>query len=172
MSKDYLGTTNIEQMARFLQNAEASGPVWSKEELAAILCHQLSTPLEFDLGGRGRGQRREGVAGPPCGQPGIATFADLFTHPQPPIELLESAKSFAKASRSHHDRPLPPEVSTFLYYASIAAAMVRCGRRISELTDEALREGFTWCTKSRWTAIYLEPLFNEAIKLLAKDAPS
>ena len=40
--------------------------------------------------------------------------------------------------------PLPGEVASVLYYASIASALARLGRRITRLPDADLRRGLLW----------------------------
>lgn len=79
------------------------------------------------------------VEGPP-----IRSFRDLFQHPKPPIELLDLTRRFAKACRSQGDSPLPAEIATILYLSSIAAALARCGQRITTLDDHAVCNGFDW----------------------------
>src|SRR5579859_7563853 len=67
-------------------------------------------------------------------------FSTLFTRADPPIEMLEYAKRLAKAVRHRPDSPAD-KVATLLYYCAIATALVRCGRRITELDDAALAFG-------------------------------
>jgi hypothetical protein len=99
-----------------------------------------------------------------CGARGLllSSFADLLHHPRPPLEMLRMTKRFAKAARHHPDSPLPPQVANVLYYASIAAALLRCGRRISELDDASLQKGLAWCTSRDWVDAPLRGLLREA----------
>ncbi len=119
---------------------------WPQEELAAIWRHQLAAPVQAEAPGvripldEGLGRRVAGLVRGRC----IVTFGDLFQHPHPPMELLQEVKDFAKANRDHPESLLPPEISSLLYYASIAAALLRCGHRISRLDDVALRQGIEW----------------------------
>ena len=71
----------------------------------------------------------------------LKSFADLFHHPAPVIELLELAKDFAKANMDHPESGLPGEIAATLYYTSIAAALVRLDARISQLADADLQRG-------------------------------
>jgi hypothetical protein len=64
--------------------------------------------------------------------------------------LLELTRRFAKACRSRTGAPLPDEIATVLYFASIVAAMLRCGRRISKLDDEALVHALDWALDQPW----------------------
>ena len=40
--------------------------------------------------------------------------------------------------------PLPRDIATVLYFAGIVVALTRCGERISQLDDAALRAGIEW----------------------------
>jgi hypothetical protein len=125
--------------------------LWSQEELQAILKHQLAAEVQFDLErfdeavGRDLPRAQRSVEGL-----SISSFGDLFQHPQPPIELLDLTRRWAKACRTGSDHSLPAEIATILYLSSIAAAMTRCHCRISALGDEALRYGFDWALAQQW----------------------
>jgi hypothetical protein len=80
----------------------------------------------------------------------LKSFADLFHHPAPPVELLELTKDFAKANMDHAQSSLPSEVAAALYYTSIAAALVRLGARISRLPEGELRRGLLWTGEQAW----------------------
>lgn len=125
--------------------------MWSAAELAAILEHQLAADVQFDLErfdeavGVDLPKMLCSVDGPP-----IQSFRDLFEHPQPPIELLDLTRRFAKACRSRGDSPLPAEIATVLYLGSIAAAMTKHEHRLTSLCDEALCSGFDWALDQDW----------------------
>ena len=55
----------------------------------------------------------------------LKSFGDLLHHPNPPLELLRLTKDFAKACRLSRSGPLPREIATLLYFASIIVAWVR-----------------------------------------------
>ena len=80
----------------------------------------------------------------------LKSFADLFHHPAPPIELLELVKDFAKANLDHPESGLPGEIAAALYYTSIAAALVRLDARISQLPDADLQRGLRWTMEQAW----------------------
>jgi len=117
--------------------------IWPAKELAA----KLDEPLE-KLGG-------EFVA-----QGEIKTLRELLEHPSPTVELLLAVKNLSKR------RPrglFPPEMALLLYYGSIAAAMVHCGKRITKLRDDDLRNGFSWAIKEQWVPESVRELFREGI---------
>lgn len=157
--RDY-SHTKPESLARLL-DAEAGGGEWSADDLAAILRHQLAAPLRADLTATNAhaGKTLDTIsrAAPPP-----ATFGELFAHPHPPPELLELAKDFGKALRRDTACGVPAGVATVIYYASIVAARLRCGRRISDLDEAALRRGVEWALAQPWLDAATRAMFEEA----------
>jgi hypothetical protein len=149
-----------QSLARLL-DAETGGGDWTAEEMAAILRHQLAAPLRADLTATnpraGKTLDTVSQAGPPP-----ATFGELFAHPRPPLELLELAKDFGKALRRDAACGVPAGVATVIYYASIVAARLRCGRRISDLDETALRRGVEWALAQPWLDEATRAMFEEA----------
>lgn len=136
-------------LASLLDLSDAAGDLWMPDELGAILEHQLDAPLAADLGRFEPGLDARLAALRPDGPP-IRTFRDLFSHPRPPVELLDATKRFAKHCRNHARNVLPVEVASVLYLLSIVVAMRRCGQRISGLDAESLRYGVDWARKQPW----------------------
>lgn len=150
--------------------SDAPGPSWRPEELGAILRHQLAAPIEFDLGAVPRGAARRIRSAATAKNLLVRSFSDLLLHPRPPIELLRLTKDFAKANRHQPDSPIPAEIATLLYFASVAAALVRLRERITELDDAALAAGFAWCREQPWMEAGLGALFNDALRITARDS--
>src|SRR6202789_869498 len=133
--------SHAKKLASLLASGEERTKLWRVDELAAIFRHQMSAPILVDLGTfdpltatRIRMQSEaQGLL--------LKSFADLFHHPSPPIELLNMIKDFAKSNRDHPASGLPQEIASTLYYASIAAALVRLNQRITQLPDADLRRG-------------------------------
>ena len=140
--------------------------IWQPEELGAILQHQLSAPVQFDLGSLEKGLARKLKTLSASQGLLLKSFADLLHHPHPPVELLRLTKEFAKVNRSHPDSPLPREIATVLYFAAIVVAMLRCGQRITRLGNDELREGMEWVIAQPWSDESTRSLFNEGIELL------
>jgi hypothetical protein len=140
---------------------------WKPEELAEILRHQLEAQLLFDLrevdatSGK-TAIEREVDAG------ALHSFGDLFRHPKPPVELLRLTKEFAKSSDMRPASPLPSAVATLLYYAAVVAARIRCGERISQLTDDDLRQGVNWALEQAWIDSVMRKLFEEGRTFLSE----
>ena len=143
--------------------------VWRPEELAAILRHQLSAPVEFDLPGLGPGAARKLKFLSSAQGLLVKSFADLFHHPHPPVDLLELTKQFAKAHIDRSDSALPREIALVLYYGSIAVALLRCGQRITELDDSSLCNGIKWAIGQPWVDESTRGLFLGAQECLSAE---
>jgi len=153
---------NTAGLALLMELDGRAGAAHGPAELSAILAHQLSARLRVDL--------------PPGDSAGSShaeewidrTFGELLSCPQPPVEALRCVKEFAKAAGTEADGPLPAEISAVLYYASIAAARVRCHRRISSLDDDTLCRGVERMLGEPWCAEPLRALWEEALTALRK----
>ena len=96
----------------------------------------------------------------------FTSLGNLLTFPNPPVELLEITKDFAKACRQNPHSPMPQEIASVLYFASIAAALVRCGCRITGLSNEILAEGFSWALAQPWLDAPTRVLIEESLQLV------
>lgn len=143
-------------------------PPWPDHELRYILRHQLDSLLAFDLSPGGPAPIPSIPSDTPTG-PAIRTFGDLFQHPHPPLELLIRVKQFAKSSRASSGASLPAEIASFLYYAAIAAALVRLGTKITKLTDDALAQGFRSLLTRDWLDDANRTLLTEAERLMGVE---
>jgi hypothetical protein len=156
-----LSLSGPEPLAALLAAGEAPSGLWRPEEMAAIFRHQMAALLEADLGGLTppAARRLEAMAAAQ-GAP-ARSFADLLRHPSPPLELLEMVKDFAKTNADHPENGLPKEIAAVLYYACIAAALLRLKARISKLPDADLGRGLRWAAAQPW-------LDEETKQLLAR----
>ena len=153
-------------MAALLDAGSDDAQIWNPAELAAILKHQLSAPIQVDL--TAMEQRLAARLRLAAGAQGLLlkSFGDLLHHPNPPLELLKLTKDFAKACRLSLRGPLPREIATVLYFASIVAAMVRCQRRITRLSDADTRHGVEQCLAQNWLDAATRQLFDDGLKAL------
>jgi hypothetical protein len=152
------------KLAKLLEPTGDSPTIYHGANPAVILRHQLDAPLAEELaspicGAEGRGEPLIGL------DPSLRTFADLFHHANPPIDLLKRAKEFSKSCRANPDL-LPPEVATLLYYTAIAVARVRHGEKITQLDDAGLRTGFEWAVAQPWVDEKIKQLFRSGIEKL------
>jgi hypothetical protein len=170
-----MSTTNIrssgsEQLSRLMDLAASDATVWQPDELAAILQHQLSAPVQFDLGNLDAKLAEQVQAISSSQGLLLKSFGDLLQHPHPPLALLELCKEFARAYWHHPQSPLPREVAMLLYFASIAAALTRCRRRITRLDQATLRKNFQWFLDQSWVDEPSRRLFREALPVLGLES--
>jgi len=154
-------TADASLLARMMELKGDEGALWDSDDLEGMWEHQLAASLEADLGDLRPGLRArlEELVAP--GGPPLATFRDLLEHPDPPLELLELTKQFAKRCRSNPEGPLPDDIATVLYLAAIAAAMTRCGSRITKLSDEGMGHGLRWALRQPWLDRSLRELLGQ-----------
>jgi hypothetical protein len=146
--------------------------LWRKEELGAILEHQLAAPIQFDMTRMDRRAGEQVDSLTSVGGAAIRSFRELFEHPHPPVEMLQMTKRFAKACRSHRTGPVPRPIATILYVASIAAALVRCGRRITKLDEGPLGEAFDWALAQPWLDASTRDLLRQGREALERPNQS
>ena len=165
------GESDTRRFGRLLSEAAKATRVWTEAETAAVLAHQLSAPVTFDLGGLdpeatallGRLAAKEGLL--------IRSFRDLLLHPQPPAELLRLTKEFAKAHLSDPESPLPREVAMVLYYASIATALLHGRPEISRLPASEVQLGARWALARSWLDPALRRLFESLLSSSGWESP-
>ncbi len=154
-----------DKLAKIIGAGKDSARIWRQEELAAVLKHQMAAPIYFDLANLESSLAAKIKVLAESGE-ALHSFSDLLQHPCPPMELLLLVKDFCKANQSHPDSPLPPEITILLYYATIACAFLRCGKRISELNDQELHHGFSWGMGQYWVEPWVKDLLSQAISRL------
>ena len=159
--------SHITSLSRMLDlEATSHSGAWSPADFPAILDHQLAASLESELAGMDFGLSLKLEAWRRQSDHRLESFADLLTHPRPPLELLETVKQFAKRHRSSQDATLPPEIATALYFACIAIGLTRLGRRITRIDDDALRGGVRWALDQQWIGEPVRWVLHEAEALL------
>jgi hypothetical protein len=137
--------------------------VWGPQELKEMLRHQLSAPLQLSLGtlsAEVSHQIKESQL------ERLLTLEQLLHDPSPSIELLKLVKRFAKLCRRDRENSLPSEIVMLLYYASIAAAMVRLDQAISDLGPASLKRGMGWLATQEWLSDDLRTLLNQGLAWL------
>ena len=157
-------------MARMLGVGQDE-PLWTAEDIAAIVRHQMAAPLEVDLveyepriAERLRSLTADG--GPP-----LRSFADVFAHPAPPVWLLELVKEFAKSRGAMPRGPLPPGAATLLYIVTLTVARLKCGQPITELDDRALAERIVWALALPWIDRTVRVILENGRETLAAARP-
>lgn len=162
------------ELSALIASGDERGPLWRPDELAAMFRHQMSAPVLMDLGSFDPCTANQLKALTAAQGLLLSSFADLFNHSNPPIQLLQLVKDFAKANRDHPESGLPREIATALYYASIAAAFVRLDQRISKLSDADMQRGLRLTREQPWLDERTKSLLSEALKKISggKEAPN
>jgi hypothetical protein len=140
------------------------GLEWSESDVVSILRDQLNAPMWPDLcsvNGVAPRDLEAAISRRRVGE----TFQDHMLSPEPSVELLLTTKIFAQQIRNDPANPLHGDAAGVIYFGAIAAALARCGQRITSLSDEQLREGFTW-TLEHPAADQLRPVIAAAIQRL------
>lgn len=122
---------------------------WSDRDLGEILSHLLTGSLVMLV---------------PDVIPAKAseTIEELLNDPRPSSEALMRLKSYAKSCRAEEDGQLPKPIATVLYFASLAASRVRCGRTETQLEAQSMCEGFRWVEACEWVTPELRRLAKQA----------
>lgn len=136
-------------LALLMDAAASDDSPWQADDLAGVLRHQLRAALAPDLSPQNLEKQAaiQGLAG--AAEPPIATFADLLHHPNPPVELLQHCRDFAKRHGLKANGPLPPDAARVIYYMAILVAR-RHGLKISRLSDADLQTGAEWVASRKW----------------------
>ena len=121
----------------------AASPNWNDADLAALLLHQLQTPLD---------------------RPGDPAFGEILLSPSPDIARLRQVKDFAKSFRDDPRSGIPSEICQVLYYAAIAAAQVNTPDRLTSLDSDSFRRGLKWAVALHWIPESLKTLFEQALE--------
>jgi hypothetical protein len=149
-----------------LMSSDERGPLWRADELASVFRHQMSAPIAVDLGSFDARTANHLKTVSAAKGLLLSSFADLFNHPAPPLQLLQLTKDFAKANMDHPESGLPAEIAATLYYAGIAAALVRLDKRITQLPDADLQRGLAMTAKQPWLDEKTKALLTDAMKKL------
>ncbi len=169
---------------------------WHPAELADLLRHCLETPVGQYLGidtspgpnktGTGSepvkyGPAKTGggevpvpvlsaefAADTPSEQDAVSvTLGELFRASCPPLGLLMALKRHARRLTSPGASDVPVEVHRSVYFASIAAAMVRHDERISKLDPEVLKAALEQLAAETWIEDRLRGLLGDALRRLS-----
>lgn len=96
--------------------------------------------------------------------PPLETLGDVLRHPHPPIDLLREIKAYARAAM--RGGSMPPDAMLFIYYGTIAQALVRWNQRITTLAGGPLLAGFRWAMDQSWADQASRRLFARAAEML------
>ncbi|MGB2820166.1 MAG: hypothetical protein WBF17_04240 [Phycisphaerae bacterium] len=167
MARRDLEATDPKRLAEVMDLGSQESVLWEPEELDAILRHQLAARVEAELSILDEGLAPKLAATCAKCVPPIATFNDLFHHPNPPVALLELTKQFARACKDHPDHPLPSKIGAVLYLASIVVARLRCAALITKMDDRTLCGSLTWAIGQEWLDDSLRGLLRDGLRAVS-----
>jgi len=139
----------------------------------ALQQHQMDSPLYFDLGTltvselERRKMTESFVA---ATRSSIKTFRDLFTHRNPPLELLKVSQKFFKhrLALEQHDS-INQKVSYLFYLMSIVVARIRYGVNISKLTNQQQLQTIDSIVKQPWVEGQIRELLAEGRRRISSE---
>jgi hypothetical protein len=152
------------RLARLLVDNLETTEKWSKQELGAMLTHQLGASLDPELPAADR-HLSDGGASVDHGLT-RRTFGEVIFGECTSVRAMRLVKEYAKAHLVFKD-PFPAEISRVLYYGSVLAARRRCGERISSLSDAKCRIGVDWVLKQEWIAAGILDWFRASREALS-----
>ena len=156
MDDQHLSGTDPHRLASLFAFGGEEKNVWSEEDFAPMLQHQLAATVKVEL----MSNAPPSSSSMDSGTSPTLSLRDLLAAEKPPVELLRRLKEFAKSSIRQSDSSLPDEVATVLYFSAIAAAQLKCGEQISGLSADGLRHGYQWAHARTWLTPELASLFE------------
>jgi len=152
---------------------DSAEQLWTEADFGAILRHQLGTPIQVELGSLTAPAAAKVRLACDSHQLLLKSISDVIAHPNPPAELLELLKDFAKTMLEHPDSAIPRPVAAVLYWLAIATGLVRLHKRLTSLSDENLSEGIEWAMARSWVQPEFKVILKQANQLLesGEDSP-
>src|SRR6266536_2452639 len=165
-----------EQVSKLMRLDETASEPWRPEDLRAMVRHQLSAPVEFDVRSLRLSQPEQGILNSSLREAprsGIRTFVDLFYSPHPPVELLRLSQKFFKEQLTRHPTVSPEHKIAYLFYLlSIVVARNRTGVKISKLTDQQLHQSVKAMADKPWVDEQVRKLLTEACQRTTSESDS
>ncbi len=158
-----------EQLTKLMNLDETTPDEWNEQDLAAMLCHQMSAPLNFDLSSvelkTAKAKTRDETLTSAAKQR-IKSFKDLLFHPEPPLDLLRLSKYFFKRRTKTCKKGSPEwQVGYLCYLLSILAAGSR-GAQVSSLAPGELRRAIRRALDEKWVDERTKQLLSQAFQSL------
>lgn len=168
--------TDPGRLSKVINICDTVQDAWNEKDLPAMLRHQLSAPLKFDLSSK----KGKGAALKTCADIldeadslAIITLLDLFQHPSTPLALVKLTKDFFKIRAGRADNRRPDQrVAYLIYLLLILHARIRLGSFITKLTDAQLLHGVEWASSQTWLDQTSKALLLDARKKLQENKRS
>ena len=163
-----------EQFSRLMRLDETAPEAWERGDLAAMVRHQLSATLEFDLNTLkldARERTELAHSGGAAARSSFRTFGDLFQASHPRVDLLQFSQRFFKQKVTERAKGSPEQKVVYLFYLlSIVVARIRAGARISKLSDAALLAGIQSIMNRPWVDQQIRELLVEGHKRITRES--
>lgn len=152
--------SSLSALCAMMDGDESARVPWSAHDLAAILTHLLSTPVERELAAAGWAPPADGT---PCFRQRTSwTFAEALARRDVPREMLVRIKDYAKRAMDVGDS-LPPDAAKALYAAAITHAKA-CGHAaVSSLPPASIERLGRWCLAQSWVPSVIRTSVREAV---------
>jgi hypothetical protein len=157
-------------LAALIATTWEGSPPETSIKLAGLLTGELSRPLSEALRPWNQTEMVSALELVQGKELAVPSLADVIFEPCTPIECLRVVKDGFKRWRVQSPDPHGAAVASALYYASVAAALVNHGIRISELSSESLKQAFDWMLDQAWIDPRCRELACKALKVLACSA--
>jgi hypothetical protein len=163
-----------EQVSKLMRLDETTPEAWQREDLTAMVRHQLSATLEFDLSTLNLDANQQEIvtqSGRGPARSGLRTFGELFQASRPQVDLLRLSQKFFKQRVAQNVKGSPEQKVAYLFYLlSILVARIRAGVRISKLPDPELVCGIRSVLNRPWVAQPLKELLLDRQKRIAQES--
>lgn len=165
---------DIQSVRLLLQVSDADNPAgsdWSQDDLKSMLRHCMAGPISSFLASDEAGENPQATLNPLLEHPSIASINDLLERPNPPLDLLNAIKSHAKRFLAAKPPPVPPIISSVIYYAVILCARLKLDRSISNLPDPRILEGVEELLRIPWLPTSVQGLMRDFQARFAAPPP-
>lgn len=99
---------------------------------------------------------------PDCDSAEGCTIGDALRDEHPSLDTLKALKHWFNLQRFSPAGDVPPPLANGLYLLVLAAALTKCGQRITGLADTQFRSGLEWLAAQRWLAKDLQRIVLNA----------
>src|SRR5690606_9987848 len=91
------------------------------------------------------------------------TLRSCLCDEEPSLEALEAVKEWASVQRASGSESLPGNAASAIYFGAIAAALLRCRKKITGLNGHALTSGLQWVVAQDWVDPGVRSTANAAL---------
>lgn len=164
-----LESTAPELLAGMIDDGPGSGQ-WAETEMAALLQHQLASPLTGLLSDRLRRETVEQTGERLLNFPLRKLLQGEGPRGEATVAALDAVKRAARSQLNADQSEWPGPLARVVYFSAIAAAQVHYGTRISRSSDAVLQTGFAQTAIRDWVDPSLKQLLGKASTLLQDSA--